>query len=92
MSPLMNETDEIAKALQPYYERIILSEATDPNLLYDLQPALSGADVFTAADVDAFAYLLQSESGPGAVVRSRPPAARPFRDPPPVSGRCSVPV
>jgi len=52
-----NETDEIEKAFQPYYEKTILSEGTDPNLLYDLQRALSGSDVFTEADVEAFSKL-----------------------------------
>jgi type I restriction enzyme R subunit len=52
-----NESDEIQKAFQPYYEKTILSEGTDPNLLYDLHRALLGSDVFTASDVEAFARL-----------------------------------
>jgi type I restriction enzyme R subunit len=32
-----NEADDIQQAFQPYYDRIILTEATDPNILYDLQ-------------------------------------------------------
>lgn len=32
-----NEADEIQKTFPPYYERTLLKEATDPNLLYDLQ-------------------------------------------------------
>src|SRR3970282_377459 len=28
------EADDIQQAFQPYYERTLLSEATDPNLLY----------------------------------------------------------
>ena len=45
-----NEADEIQKAFQPYYEKTILSEGTDPNLLYDLHRALLDSDVFTVAD------------------------------------------
>jgi type I restriction enzyme R subunit len=52
-----NEADEIEKAFWPYYEKTILSEGTDPNLLYDLQRALAGSDVFTEADVEQFAKL-----------------------------------
>ena len=37
-----NEAEEIQKAFQPYYERTLLKEATDPNLLYDLQTRLDG--------------------------------------------------
>ena len=32
-----NESDEIKSAFEPYYETTILSEATDPNLLYEKQ-------------------------------------------------------
>ena len=35
----------------------MLSEATDPNLLYSLERDLKAADVFTQQDVDAFAEL-----------------------------------
>jgi type I restriction enzyme, R subunit len=50
-----NEADEIIEAFTPYYETTLLSEATDPNLLYDLQQALSAFGVFGQADVDEFA-------------------------------------
>ena len=36
-----NEAEEIQKAFAPYYDRTLLSEATDPNLLYDLQLRLA---------------------------------------------------
>jgi type I restriction enzyme R subunit len=50
-----NEGDELLAAFAPYYESTLLSEETDPHLLYDLQQALSGAGVFTQADIDEFA-------------------------------------
>ncbi|MEX2220899.1 MAG: RNA-binding domain-containing protein, partial [Candidatus Rokuibacteriota bacterium] len=50
-----NETDEIKAAFEPYYETTILSEATDPNLLYEIQSRLAGFPVHTQADVDRFA-------------------------------------
>jgi type I restriction enzyme R subunit len=50
-----NETDEIKEAFEPYYESTLLSEATDPNLLYEIQGRLLAFPVFTEADVEAFA-------------------------------------
>ena len=35
-----NEAEDIQKGFAPYYDRTLLSEATDPNLLYDLQTKL----------------------------------------------------
>ncbi len=52
-----NESDEIKAAFEPYYETTLLSEATDPNLLYEKQSRLEAFPVFTAADVEAFASL-----------------------------------
>jgi len=51
----VNDADTIQEGFQPYYEKTILSEATDPNLLYDLERQLSDFDVFGPSDVDAFA-------------------------------------
>ena len=52
-----NEADDIQAAFQPYYETTILSEATDPNLLYEIQTRLRAFPVFTDEDVDAFAHV-----------------------------------
>jgi len=52
-----NEADEIQAAFQPYYETTLLSEATDPNLLYEIQGRLLAFPVFTGADVDQFAKV-----------------------------------
>jgi type I restriction enzyme R subunit len=52
-----NATEDIQKAFEPYYERTILSEATDPNLLYDLQTKLEQAGMYTAEEVHAFAQV-----------------------------------
>ena len=50
-----NEPDEIRKAFEPYYETTLLSEETDPNLLYEVQGRLLDFGVFAAADVETFA-------------------------------------
>jgi type I restriction enzyme R subunit len=52
-----NEADEIKAAFEPYYETTLLSEATDPNLLYEVQSRLASFPVFTPADVDLFARV-----------------------------------
>jgi type I restriction enzyme R subunit len=52
-----NTADEIQAAFQPYYECTILSEGTDPNLLYEHQGRLEGARLYTTAEVDAFADI-----------------------------------
>ena len=56
-----NEADEIKAAFEPYYETTLLSEATDPNLLYDLQTRLEAFPVYTQADVDDFARVYYAD-------------------------------
>ena len=58
-----NEAEEIQMAFQPYYERTLLKEATDPNLLYDLQNQLDGFHLFTEADVNKFATIYFDPKG-----------------------------
>ena len=53
-----NEADEIRKAFEPYYEATLLSEETDPNLLYEVQERLLGFGVFGTSDVDAVARVV----------------------------------
>ena len=52
-----NEADEIKKAFEPYYETTLLSEETDPNLLYEVQGRLLDFGVFAADDVGSFARV-----------------------------------
>lgn len=52
-----NEADAIQKAFQPYYEKTLLSEATNPDLLHDLEGKVLRSDVVSEADVMAFADL-----------------------------------
>src|SRR5207249_4903471 len=44
-------------SFEPYYETTLLSEATDPNLLYEIQTRLAAFPVYAEADVDAFAKV-----------------------------------
>jgi type I restriction enzyme R subunit len=52
-----NGADEIKAAFEPYYETTLLSEETDPNLLYEVQSRLAAFPIFTEGDVDAFARV-----------------------------------
>jgi type I restriction enzyme R subunit len=52
-----NEADEIRTAFEPYYETTLLSEATDPNLLYEIQGRLLNFPVYTEGDVENFAKV-----------------------------------
>ncbi len=52
-----NEADAIKAAFEPYYETTLLSEATDPNLLYEIQTQLANFPVYTKTDLDSFAKI-----------------------------------
>jgi type I restriction enzyme R subunit len=52
-----NEAAEIQAAFEPYYETTLLSEATDPNLLYEMENRLAAFPVYTEADIEAFAKV-----------------------------------
>ena len=76
-----NESDDIQAAFQPYYETTILSEATDPNLLYDIQTRLKTFPVFTDDDVEAFALVyFGSASTQDQLYAALAPAIQRFSD------------
>ena len=50
-----NDADKIRESFEPYYEKTILSEATDPNLLYDLERQLSDFHIYDKEDIELFA-------------------------------------
>ncbi|HEX9775104.1 MAG TPA: RNA-binding domain-containing protein [Actinomycetota bacterium] len=52
-----NDAEDIRAAFEPYYETTLLSEATDPNLLYEIQSLLLDFGIYTEADVEAFARV-----------------------------------
>jgi len=58
-----NEAEEIQQAFAPYYEKTLLSEGTDPNLLYDLQTKLAGSHFYSEADVNRFAEMFFDPKG-----------------------------
>jgi type I restriction enzyme R subunit len=52
-----NEAAAIQEAFQLYFERTLLSEATDPDLLHDLEQRILDADLVSEAEVEAFGDL-----------------------------------
>ncbi|MEI8130250.1 MAG: type I restriction endonuclease [bacterium] len=50
----VNQTDEIKDAFQPYYTTTVLSEATNPNILHDLEREVRGFKFFTDFEVNGF--------------------------------------
>ena len=83
-----NATDEIKKAFEPYYETTLLSEETDPNLLYEVQGRMSDFGVFMPDDVEAFArvYFKRNATQDRLFVALEQPRQR-FADLPPDEGR-----
>ena len=83
-----NEAEVIQKAFQPYYETTLLTEATDPNLLYDLQQKLDDFHVYTQGEMDHLAEVWFTAQKPaGGVQKAHPvihaalqPAVDRFRD------------
>ncbi len=59
----VNEAEEIQEAFAPYYEKTLLSEGTDPNLLYDLQTSLTGYHFYTEEEVNRFATIYFAPKG-----------------------------
>ena len=52
-----NDADLIRISFEPYYQTTLLSQATDPNLLYETQARLLIFPVFTETDVNGFAKI-----------------------------------
>ncbi len=73
-----NDAETIQKAFEPYYEATLLSEATDPNLPYDVQHRLLDFGVYTEAEVRTAASAGSIRHAP------RSPVAPPAR----ISSRC----
>jgi len=63
----VNDAEEIEKSFQPYYETTILSEETNPNILYDLQRDLYDFKIYEEIDVIKFNDIIASQAKPDVV-------------------------
>jgi type I restriction enzyme R subunit len=59
-----NEADEIQVAFEPFYETTILSEGTDPNVLYDREHDLRGYEFHAGDDIETVARIVFSDLSP----------------------------
>ncbi|MBP1908328.1 type I restriction endonuclease subunit R [Methanolobus bombayensis] len=50
----VNKEEDILLSFQPYYQQTVLTESTDPNLLYDLKGRLDSAQVYWQSEIDNF--------------------------------------
>lgn len=53
----VNDTEDIQKSFQPYYEATGLEDTTDPNILYDLQRELDACLVYNEEEIDEICKL-----------------------------------
>ncbi len=59
-----NTIEDIKDAFQPYYTTTILSEATDPNILYDLERHIMESKIFDEKEMDSFLKKYYSNATP----------------------------
>ena len=59
----VNDPEDIRKGFEPYYDRLLLSEGTDPNLLYDLETRIGAFHLFGQEELDAFAAIYFDPDG-----------------------------
>lgn len=60
----VNTTDDIEKAFQPYYTTTVLSEATDPNILHNLERDVLGYKLFEMREVEGFVEMYMTGATP----------------------------
>lgn len=76
----INEPEEILDAFLPYYRRATLTNATDPNLVHDLQAKLDTAGIYTAGEVEQLVDAWLQAKGNNALAAAIGPAKQRFKD------------
>ena len=56
----VNDTEEIRRSFQPYYEQPTVAETADPQQLYDLAHQLEATQIFWRSEVEAFCRVFFS--------------------------------
>ena len=82
-----NDAEEIRKAFEPYYETTLLSEETDPNLLYEVRGRLLGYGVFADNDVESFARVYFTKATQDKLYAALEPPRQRFAELIPEEGR-----
>lgn len=60
----VNQTDDIKDSFQPYYTTTVLSEATDPNILHDLERDVLQFKLFSNTEMEGFVEEYFSGASP----------------------------
>src|SRR4030042_6623299 len=76
----LKEPEEIKEASQPYYETTILSEGTDPNILYQIERDIYKFDVIDQSDVGRFSELWYSTEDQSKLHQVLAPAIVRFKE------------
>ena len=76
----VNETDDIRKSFQPYYETTILSEGTDPNVLYEIERDILKVDIIDQSEIDRFAELWYSTEDQSKLHQVLAPAVERYKE------------
>ena len=76
----VNETEEVKEAFQPYYETTILSEGTDPNILYQIERDIDKAGVIDPSDVERFVDIWYSTEDQSKLHQILAPAIDRFKE------------
>lgn len=63
----VNETEDIKEAFQPYYTTTVLSEGTEPNILYDLQRDILNFKLFDEREISAFVEMWHRDASPAEI-------------------------
>ncbi|MFH1536026.1 MAG: DEAD/DEAH box helicase family protein [Patescibacteria group bacterium] len=74
----VNDPDDIQKAFQPYYQTAILSEGTDPNILYTLEQKIKEFSVIEDTNILEFARLWYTSEDQSSLHRALDPAIKIF--------------
>lgn len=63
----VNSLDDIKESFQPYYTTTVLSEATDPNIIHDLERDVFGFKLFTDFEMNGLVEELYSGATPDKI-------------------------
>jgi type I restriction enzyme R subunit len=56
----VNSAESIKKSFEPYFEETILTEETDPNVIYDMKNTLNDFRVYQTSEIENFAQIFFS--------------------------------
>ena len=76
-----NEADGIQESFEPYYDTVVLTEGTDPNLLYDMETKLEELALYSQQDVSKFAsYFFDPKATQDKLYAVLKPVVERFKD------------